>query len=163
MLAIRPLYFKRILLQLNQQLMKKTWFLLLAVLLLCGCARSTVEKRKKERYSAYAALPEDTRFLVDHGQIKVGMPMDAVYIAWGKPGQVIAADSGQGPIVTWIYQDTQLESYYYWTYRSFPSRSYYHPEPYLAHDYHVRPYVSAEVTFKDGVVKEWRTLPYPVR
>ncbi len=74
-------------------------FLLLA-LITAGCATSTVDKRKQERYSAYASLPPAARELVDKGQIKIGMPMDAVYIAWGKPSQIIHGQSSDGAAIT---------------------------------------------------------------
>jgi hypothetical protein len=142
--------------------MKTTWMLLLAVCLFCGCARNTIETRKQERYSAYTGLPEEMRSLVDQGQVKVGMSMDAVYIAWGQPDQVYSAENANGAITTWLYHNTKLESYHYWTYRSVRGRYTAYSEPYLEHDYYVRPYVSAEVVFQDGVVQECRTLPYPV-
>lgn len=144
--------------------MKPTAVALLAgvmTFLLSGCARNTVEHRKQERYGAYAALPEDTRLLVDTGQIKIGMPMDAVYIAWGKPSQVLSRESSEGLTTVWVYHNTHLEPTYYWTYRYYNHGRYCYPEPYWAHDYYVRSYVSAEVHFEKGQVKEWRTLPYP--
>jgi hypothetical protein len=137
--------------------------LALITLFAAGCAHTTVESRKQERYSAFAALPEEQRQMVDQGQIKVGMPMDAVYIAWGKPSQVISEETPEGRMTTWLYQDTHLESYRYWTYEThYYGRRGYYSYPYLAHDYYPRPYVSAEVSFQEGVVKHWRTLPHPV-
>ena len=132
-------------------------------LLMTGCAHTTVDTRKQERSSAYSALSDEYRNLVDQGTIKIGMPMDAVYIAWGKPDQVLNEESPAGMVTTWLYHDTHLESYRYWTYDP-----YYYPgirgyrSPYLAHDYYVRPFISAEVVFEDGNVKLWRTLPRPV-
>ncbi len=48
------------------------WLLLAGLLLLTGCATSTLEGRKQERHPAYAALPPDQQAAVDSGQIKVG-------------------------------------------------------------------------------------------
>jgi hypothetical protein len=62
--------------------MKRVTLLLLAAVLLSGCA-STIQDRRNERLAAYSQLPAETQTLVDTGQIKVGMPKDAVYIAWG--------------------------------------------------------------------------------
>ena len=90
------------------------------------------------------------------------MDSDAVYIAWGKPDQVYSSSTAQGTTVTWLYHGTKLESNHYWTYRTVRYKNYQRTEPYLEHDYYVRSYVSAEVVFEDGVVKECRTLPYPV-
>src|SRR2546426_160484 len=73
--------------------MKPVFILALAGALLSGCATSTIESRKKERYNAYTELSAEQRSAVDAGQIKVGMPKDAVYIAWGKPHQVLVSES----------------------------------------------------------------------
>ncbi|NJN05483.1 MAG: hypothetical protein HC814_02545, partial [Rhodobacteraceae bacterium] len=77
------------------------------MLVLSGCARNTIENRKQERYGAYSALPPETRQLVDAGQIKVGMSMDAVYIAWGKPDQVLNSETAETLFITWLYEDTR--------------------------------------------------------
>ena len=141
--------------------MKAATFLLLTVAFLTGCASSTVETRKQERYGAYSALPDESRSLVDQGKIKVGMTADAVYIAWGKPSQIVGGESSRGATTTWLYHATYLESYHHWTYR----RTYYggrcYTEPYLDFDYQPRSYVSAEIMFENGLVKEWRSLPRP--
>jgi len=138
---------------------------LLGVTFLCGCA-STIEDRRKERLTAYSALPAETQSLVDTGRIKVGMPKDAVYIAWGKPDQVIQSESEQGQSETWIYHGSVLRPYYYWDYGPYygwgPYRGYYYSVlPYLETDWYPQYYVSAEVHFENGVVKHWRSLPRP--
>jgi hypothetical protein len=132
------------------------------VMSLSGCARNTIEKRRAERYGAYTGLPPETRQLVDQGRIKVGMPMDAVYIAWGKPGQVLESETDEGHITTWLYEDTRLVPQYYWTYRYYNNGPYGYREPYYAHDYYVQGYMSAQVIFEKGAVKAWQTLPSPV-
>ena len=66
---------------------------LLTAMLLAGCAtRSTVETRKQERYPAYAALPTEQQSSVDQSKISVGMNMDAVYIAWGSPAEILEGE-----------------------------------------------------------------------
>src|SRR5258707_14992753 len=122
---------------------------MLACLCLTGCATSTLESRKKERPAAYAGLTPEIRALVDAGQIKVGMPMDAVYIAWGKPAQVLAREDPGGAATIWLYEGGWLQENRYWTRRSL--RTYYQPMT----------YVSAEVVFVSGLVQSWRTLPQP--
>ena len=135
---------------------------LLASLVLCGCA-STVESRRKERASAYASFDPEYRMLVDQGRIKVGMPMDAVYIAWGKPSQIVHSESSAGQTVTWLYHGTYLQEYRYWSYSPWFYHGYYphayYGSPMLDYDYIPHHYVRAEVTFNDGLVKQWRTLP----
>jgi hypothetical protein len=142
--------------------MKRVMPCLLTGLLLCGCA-STVESRKKENPAAYAGLTDDFRGLVDQGRIKVGMPMDAVYLAWGKPSQVVHGESSAGELLTWLYYGTYLHEYRYWSYEPYfyggHGYGYWYSAPYLDYDYMPYNYVRAEVTFKDGTVANWRTLP----
>src|SRR5687768_1646095 len=140
---------------------KAVMLCLLASLLLCSCA-STAESRRKEKLSAYSSLDSEFQTLVDQGRIKVGMPMDAVYIAWGKPSQTIHSESSSGQTVTWLYHGTYLQEYRYWSYRPWSYHGYYpyyYSAPYLDFDYIPHHYVRAEVMFEDGLVKQWRTLP----
>jgi hypothetical protein len=152
--------------------MKPFVLLLGASLLLSGCATSIssqlkrIEKRKQERSAAYAALSPDQKAAVDAGHIKIGMNMDAVHIAWGKPTQIITGETPQGATVTWLYQDTYLQSYSYWGYSPFYHPGYgryrdYYSGPQLVHDFQPVPYVRGEVNFEGGLVKQWRTLPSP--
>jgi hypothetical protein len=141
-------------------LLMRHWFwILLASLLLTGCATSTVEKRKQERYGAYSALSEEFRSAVDQTQIKVGMPMDAVYIAWGKPAQVVYQTSAQSTLVFWLYLSYQLHAVHYWNYYGY--YGYCWGPPYLATGYYSSRHLSAEVAFENGLVKQWRTFPTP--
>jgi hypothetical protein len=139
--------------------------LLLATGFLAGCAtpQQKMEKRKQEKYTAYASLPADQKAAVDKGQITPGMPMDAAYIAWGKPDQVVTSGSDAGTFVTWLYLNVYLQSYFVgggWGYGGLCYGPYgYYAGPYI--DYYPVSYVSAEVVFHDGVVKSWRTLPRP--
>lgn len=143
--------------------MKLPLLLLAAAFLLGGCATSTLESRKKEKYQAYAELTAEQRAAVDAGQIKVGMTMDAVYVAWGKPHQVVNAETSTGAQTVWLYTDTQLQGYHYWGHRGYYGGRgrYYHSGPVLRYDYAPVGYVKAEVIFEQGAVKQWRTLPAP--
>jgi len=133
-----------------------------AACVIAGCATpSTVESRRTERLQAYETLPSDQRALVDQGQIKVGMPEDAVFIAWGKPDQVLQSEDASGRRVTWLYLGTTTDEYVGWRYYSTPgpNGSYYSRR--LERDFNVREYVSAELIFRDGRLESWRTLPRP--
>jgi hypothetical protein len=132
--------------------LRPTFFLpLLMGLLVVGCANSTtVASRKSERSAAYAGLPDDMKASVDDGRIKVGMPADAVYIAWGKPAQILQNESEAGSATVWVYEGGYLEETRYWSRRN------------ISHDYQPRTYVRAEVIFVNGKVKSWHTLPQPV-
>src|SRR5882724_8373971 len=124
-------------------------FLLLTGFQVTGCASGTIQKRKQERASAYAGLAPGMKAMVEQGQIKVGMPMDAVYIAWGAPAQVLQSENPSGAATTWLYNGGWIEETRFWARR--------HLETY----YQPRIYVRAEVVFVNGVVQEWRTLPQP--
>ena len=131
-------------------------FILLAGLLATGCATTgkTVESRKKERAAGYAALSQEFKSLVDTGQIRKGMNEDAVYIAWGKPAQVLQQENAQGRATIWLYEGGWLEETRYWTPEWRASRMQYYYQP--------RAYVRAEIVFVNGNVESWRQLPQPV-
>jgi hypothetical protein len=145
------------------------WLVMGTLVLVTGCATtSTVDTRKQERYAAYSALTPEQRALVDMSQIQVGMPMDAVYIAWGKPAQVSTGQTSDGRnSTTWIYTGTSWQEHRYWSYRYAPYHfhpryGYYaHAVPTMEYDYVPRSYVAAEVIFEDGVVKSWRNMSQP--
>jgi hypothetical protein len=135
---------------------------LLLALFVTGCATSTVDKRKQERATAYSELTPELRTLVDQGQIQIGMPMDAVYIAWGKPSQVATGQGANGKTTTtWVYSGTTWREHRYWNYRHSYGSRYGYPEPYLDYEYIPSSYVAAEVVFEDGVVKSWRNITAP--
>jgi len=124
------------------------------VFFLTGCATtSTIESRKQERVAAYAALSPEFKSLVDGGQIRKGMSEDAVYIAWGRPAQILQQEDQSGAATIWLYEGGWMEETRYWYGRRYPR---------LEHDYQPRSYVRAEIVFVDGRVVSWRTLPQPV-
>ena len=143
--------------------MKRVVLLFLAGAFLTGCA-STIEDRKKEHLATYSQLPPETQTLVDTGQIKVGMPKDAVYIAWGKPDRVIQGETDKGRSETWVYQGSTLRPYHYWNY-GYGWGPFYHgyyyspPVPYLDTDYYPIYYLRGEVDFLDDRVAYWRHVP----
>jgi len=140
--------------------MKRLFILGLAAVLLSGCA-STIESRKKEHYNVYTQLSADQRAAVDAGQINVGMPKDAVYIAWGKPHQVLVTESPAGKNEVWLYMGTYLQGYNFWGFRPYYGPYHYYHGPYLYYDYVPISYAKAEVIFEGDKVKQWRTLPQP--
>jgi hypothetical protein len=138
---------------------------LLILVLLAGCAtQSTIETRRAERAAAYASLNAEDRAMVDAGQIRVGMPADAVYIAWGQPSEILESeDAQQGRLTTWRYYGSSLQETRYWAYRevSRGQRGGVYLERYLTSDYTPRDYVRSEIVLKEGKVLSWRTLPRP--
>jgi hypothetical protein len=138
---------------LNLGIMKTVFVAMFVCLLTTGCATTkNLESRKTERGAAYAALLPEMKSLVDKGQIKVGMPEDAVYIAWGPPSQILQTENQNEAATVWVYRGGYLEETRYWAGWRYPR---------LEHDYQPRTYVSAEVVFVNGKVKQWRTLPQP--
>lgn len=146
-------------------------FLVVNVLLISGCATNSIESRRSERLSAYTALRPDFQQLVDQGQITSGMSADAVYIAWGKPSEVVQGQSTDRPTETWRYYGTRAQPYQYWDYGPFhtPSRGFHHryesdyydynyPLPHLETDYKPQRYLRAEVNFHNGIVRDWTVL-----
>jgi len=140
--------------------------LLILFLVFAGCAtKSTIESRRVERSSAYDTLPADQKTMVDAGQIRVGMSADAVYIAWGKPNEILESeDPQQGHLTFWRYYGSWLQENRYWAYREVNRgpRGGIYLERYLTSDYSPRDYVRSEIVLKDGKVISWRTLPKPV-
>jgi hypothetical protein len=124
--------------------------MLLPAVVLSGCASSTIETRKKERAAAYTSLSPEFRGLVDEGKIKVGMNMEAVYIAWGKPSQSLANEDDHGASTVWLYEGGWMQESRYWA------------PHHVANYYQPMAYVRAEIVFVNGLVASWRTLPQPV-
>lgn len=140
--------------------------LFLAAIILAGCAtQSTIETRRLERAAAYEALSADQKAMVDAGQIRVGMTSDAVYIAWGKPSEILESEDASGHLTTWRYYGSFLQENRYWAYREAPGsrRGDVFLERYLTSDYNSRDYVRSEIIFKDGKAVSWRTLPRPTQ
>lgn len=130
---------------------------------MAGCQTSTIETRRVERAAAYAALSPEIRSLVDQGQVRVGMDEDAVYISWGAPSQVLHSQGRGGAVTTtWLYHGSWMEETRYWAYREVYRENVVFLERYLERDYNPRSYVQAEITFENGKVKAWRTLPKPL-
>jgi hypothetical protein len=140
----------------------------LGFLLLAGCASSTptdpkqVAKRRTEKAAAYAALSAEHQAVVDQGQIRVGLPEDAVYIAWGRPAQVLRSGDASGETMTWLYEGTTTDDYLSWNYREVIRKDgTTYLDRFLDRDINIRTYVSAELTFRDGKLASWKMLPKP--
>jgi hypothetical protein len=128
----------------------------LAVLLGGGCAHETMETRRHEKWLAYSALPQDQRELVDQGHIRAGMSVEAVFIAWGKPAEILESESTAG-FTTWRYANTRAEEIRAYrgsrdgqlVLRRHPERS-------------SKSRDATEIVFIKGKVAHWRTLPNPL-
>ncbi len=123
--------------------------ILLATAAVAGC--SSVGSRKSERVDAYNALSARYRALVDEGFIDVGMSTNAVYIAWGKPYQIMRVDFPSGERTVWVYTGATSEQVPSWRYRSTGnpySTRFYEPATTTI----LRRRTSGWVSFEDGKV-----------
>ncbi|MBU6402847.1 MAG: hypothetical protein KGS61_21205 [Verrucomicrobia bacterium] len=126
------------------------WTPLALGLVLAGCASSSVTSRIKQKQAAYDALPPDQKQLVDQGQLRVGMSEDAVYIALGKPNEILHSGDQSGETTTWLYYSSYMQGYPMWWRRNF------------SYTYNPQDYVKAELVFVNGRLVSWRTLPMPL-
>ena len=69
--------------------------------LLVGC--STTESRINEHRDLYASLSPRQQQLVAQGQIAPGMSQNAVWLAWGSPGQKVNGFARGHATETWVY------------------------------------------------------------
>lgn len=142
--------------------LKSITVLLCCGAILCGCASNTIEKRRAERITAYETLSPEYQQLVDAGEIKTGMPKDAVYIAWGKPNDITYSEDSHGKLETWLYYGRYMKEYRYWNYRSINRGD---GDEYLVRhlesDYNPESFLKAELIFSRGKLISWRTYPTP--
>ncbi len=83
---------------------KTIFAILVGALAVGGCAtRSTILSRIRERPEAYSTITPAMRAAVDTGQIMEGMTKDAVFMAWGKPSEVVQVEGPGGPYEMWVY------------------------------------------------------------
>jgi hypothetical protein len=98
--------------------MKRRFFLRAATLSLATGALvltscSTPQTRISDHPDLYQTLSHRDQALVGQGQVRIGMPRTAVWLAWGSPDRKIVGNMGGGPTETWIYS-------YYATYPYYP-------------------------------------------
>jgi len=141
------------------------WFVLAVVL--AGCATSATDpaqiaKRRAERAVAYEDLTPVQQEQVDRGQIQVGMNEDAVYIAWGKPAQILRRGDASGEETTWLYSGSTTDEYVNWNYvEARASDGTQYLDRVITRNYAFNDYVSARLVFRGGQVTQWEMLPAP--
>jgi len=101
----------------------------------------------------YQRLSPTDQALVNQGQIRRGMTVDAVWLAWGNPEQKIPGDMHGGSGETWVYLR-------YATPPSYGAPYYYGPFDwsYIPPKF---PYPGKAVTFSNGRVVFFRYLRPP--
>jgi len=120
-------------------------------LIFTGCA--TTEARISQHPEMYQRLSSRDQSLVSQGQIRPGMTMDAVWLAWGTPDQKIPANVGDGRGETWVYLRYETPPSYGGPYYYGPFDWSYIPPKFV--------YPSRGVTFSNGKVVFFRYLPSP--
>ena len=120
-------------------------------LIFTGCA--TTEARISQHPEMYQRLSSRDQSLVSQGQIRPGMTMDAVWLAWGTPDQKIPANVGDSHGETWVYLRYETPPSYGGPYYYGPFDWSYIPPKFV--------YPSRGVTFSNGRVVFFRYLPPP--
>jgi outer membrane protein assembly factor BamE (lipoprotein component of BamABCDE complex) len=78
-----------------------TFVIAATALLFTSCG--TPGTRISQHPDIYQGLSSRDQALVSQGQIRVGMGMDAVWLAWGTPEQKIPGYGRGRPTETWVY------------------------------------------------------------
>ena len=120
-------------------------------LILVGCA--TTQSRISQHPEMYQRLSARDQALVSQGQIRAGMTMDAVWLAWGTPDQKIPDHIGDRPTETWLYLRYQTPPSYGGPYYYGPFDWSYIPPKF--------PYASKGATFSNGRVVFFQYVPPP--
>jgi len=76
-----------------------------------GCA--TPQSRISDHPDLYQSLPARQQQLVAQGQIAPGMSRDAVWLAWGNPGQKVNGYARGHATESWVYFTTTTYPYGY--------------------------------------------------
>jgi hypothetical protein len=126
-------------------------FCLAGALLFTSCG--TPGTRISQHPDVYQRLSSQDQALVSQGQIRLGMSMDAVWLAWGTPEQKIPGYGRGRPTETWVYLRYDTPPSYGGPYYYGPFDWSYIPPKF--------PYPSKGVTFASGRVVFFRHLPAP--
>jgi hypothetical protein len=89
----------------------KALMLGLAAAGLCLTSCETLENRISEHPDMFNSLSPRDQELVRQGQIRSGMSMNAVWLAWGSPDQKTAGEMRGRQTETWIYVEDRYAPY----------------------------------------------------
>lgn len=101
----------------------------------------------------YQSLTPNDQALVSQGQIRSGMSMDAVWLAWGTADQKLPASIHDRPAETWVYLRYETPPSYGGPYYYGPFDWSYIPPKFI--------YPIRAVTFSNGKVAYFGYLPRP--
>ena len=128
-----------------------TFGIAVGIMTLTSCA--TTEARISQHPEMYQRLSPSDQALVSQGQIRQGMTMDAVWLAWGTPDQRIPDNMRVRPTETWVYLRYETPPSYGGPYYYGPFDWSYIPPKFV--------YSSKGVTFSNGRVVFVRYLAPP--
>jgi len=126
--------------------------IILALMIIAGCATNSISSRKHERSDAFANLSTSQQNAVEQGRILPGMSTNAVYIAWGKPSQI----TSNGSLLTWLFHEREYVEEKHITIRVGPRAPGFPEETKTLYS---RSVVRRSVTFDNGLVTEWNWTP----
>jgi hypothetical protein len=150
-----------------------------ALFLLASC--ETLETRISQHPDIYQSLSPGDQSLVTQGKIRNGMSQNAVWLAWGDPGQKAVGNMRGHPTETWIYVNYATYPYPYYGprfgygYGFVGARHFHHHrgfiffgDPFYDPFYYSAippsiPYPYKTVTFANGRVMSYQYLVPPYR
>ncbi len=127
----------------------------ISTLFLCNCS-STIQSRIDENPKMFASLTGSQKSAVSKGMVLKGMPMDAVYLAWGKPDGIKEGNINGKKLEKWRYSSHMPV----WTQDVIYSNHHYYDHDYCGPFYNSTgvgyiPYTSAIVEFENRKVMAW--------
>ena len=143
---------------------------LLPALLFTACATNPAEQRVKKYPERYAGLSSRDKDLVLRGEVAEGMSQDAVFLAWGRPGRVMAGSrNGRGSERWAWFRSAPVSAYsvgygwgphpFYSAYGMHPAYGYgYGPGWGFGTGVDYVPYLDRTVEFVNGKVVAWERL-----
>ena len=133
--------------------------------LLANCTVSSPAKRAEKRPAAFHALPAAHQKMALTGQITEGMNRDAVWVAWGPAGRILEASENGARYEIWRYHGMQpvmqRSVSVGFGFSTFPRRGHgFYADPFMGFDAvpDYIPFTSAEVKFRNGLVKSWQRI-----
>lgn len=133
----------------------KIIFIFISTLFLCNCS-STIQSRIDENPKMFTSLTGSQKNAVSKGMILKGMPMDAVYLAWGKPNGTKEGKINGKNVEKWRYSSHMpiLNQNVIYSGHHYYHHDYYGPF-YNSTSVEYIPYTSAVVEFENRKVKAW--------
>lgn len=135
------------------------WLLAAAAGLMISCTASTPQTRIARNPAMFEALTPAQQELVSRGRIERGLPMDGVFLAWGKPDRVVEWDRSGSRLERWTYLGLRPVHTYSLGWGIGPGWGGWDPyyDPYFFGGPAIEwvPYPVSRVDFRRGTVSDW--------